>query len=178
METTPANETVTKKAPAKRAPARKTATKKATAKKATAKKVAAPKVVTTRVAAATAPVAAATAVASDQFGMMMLLARDIVDTSIGIPFVLQARLSDTPSFDLETFKSFVDDAVGRLGSAPSVDLDAIKAFLDEAKREGHSRVVAVQVTLEPVVSNAALLPVQLTELIETGRAKLRTLIAA
>ncbi len=207
--------TTAKKAAPKKTTAKKTTAKKATVKKATVKKASAkratPEQATVSTDAVRESIASATrgaddtikqytAVASDQLAELLELVRNIVDTSIGIPFVVQSRLSETatvPTVDLAAVKALVDDAKARLSATPSFDFDAVKSllddtksFLDEAKGEGHARVVAVQGRLEPVADSVskrfdeaaqkfeAQIPSQLSELLESGRARFRTLVAA
>ena len=79
---------------------------------------------------------------------------------------------------------------GRTSALDSVDLDAVRAFFGEAKDEGHARVDSLQGRVEPVVQDVTKrfdaaaekiedqLPSQLGELLESGRARLRSLYAA
>lgn len=203
--TTKARKATTKKTTAKKATAKKATAKKAAPRKATAKKAPARKVAAQRAASPVDTVREAMTsvahdaeetveqfgkVANDQFSEILDVARDIVDTSVGIPFVLQTRLPELRALEVDSFKSMLEDFKSRLNSTPSVDLDAVKAFLDEAKDEGHSRLAALQDRIEPVVENVgkrfeqaadnfeAQMPSQLGELIENGRHRLRTLIPA
>src|SRR5262245_44702340 len=123
-----------------------------------------------------------TAVAKDQFGDVVEALRGVVDISVGIPFVIQARVADSAnvtSVDLDAVKAFVAELKERAGEVPSVDLDAVKTFLDEAKVEGHARLISLQQRIEPVADKfEAQYGAQVNELIETSRTKLRSLFAA
>ena len=217
---TAAKKATVKKAPVKKATARKATAKKATGKKAPARKTAARKTAVKPVArkapAATAAGAATSAadvvreainsaaressdtfqqyksVAGDQTSELLDFVRGVVDITVGVPFVLQARIADTAAtsnLDVDTVKALLTDAKSRLSSAPSVDFDAVKSFIDAAKSEGHTRIVVAQHYIAPLAGNASerlgdaaelfeQLPGQLSELLESGRARIKSLIAA
>ena len=162
----------TKKTVAKKAAARKTTPRKAVTKKtvaqpaatarAAAKPTSAVDVVRDSIASAareaddTAKQYAA--VASEQLVDALEFVRGVVDISVGIPFVVQARVADgvaLPKLDTEIAKALLDDLKARLSAAPSVDFDAVRAFLDEARGEGHARIANVQSRVEPVVQDVS-----------------------
>ena len=133
------------------------------------------------------------AVANDQLAELRQLAREVVDISVGIPFVLSTRLADSataPSVDVESLKAMVEDVKARLTEMPSVDFDAVKSFIDEAKAVGHSRVTAFETqaaaaadTVGKRVDEAtsklgAQLPSQVVVAFANARAQLRSLYAA
>lgn len=133
-------------------------TKKSSAKKATTKKTAGAKTPTVKRAAVRDTITSAAkeadgtikqyaAVAGGQLVELRQLAREVVDISVGIPFVLGTRVADSapsPSVDADALKSFVEDVKARLAEVPSVDFDAVKSFVDEAKAVGHARVTAFE----------------------------------
>ena len=153
----------TRKTTAKKAAPRKAAAKKTVAKRSVAAPVAnQPSVDAVRDTIASVAreaddtVKQYTAVATEQFADALEFVRGVVDISVGIPFVVQARLADNaalPKLDAEAAKALLDDMKTRLGSMPSVDFDAVKAFLDEAKGEGHARISSVQSRIEPLVDS-------------------------
>jgi hypothetical protein len=199
----------TKSAPAKKAPAKKAVAKKAPAKKAVAKQAPARKPAVKQTAANSAADAVRGAinsaaresndtfqqyksVAGDQTSDLLDFVRSVVDITVGVPFVLQARLAETaaaPNLDVDTVKAMLTDAKARLSSAPSVDFDAVKSFIDTAKAEGHTRIVVAQHHIAPLAGNAGerlgdaaelfeQIPAQLGELLESSRARIKSLIAA
>lgn len=96
------------------------------------------------------------AVASEQLNDALEFVRGVVDISVGIPFVVQARVADNaalPKLDSEAAKALLDDIKARLSATPSIDFDAVKAFLDEAKGEGHARIAGVQRRVDPVIES-------------------------
>jgi hypothetical protein len=154
----------TRKTTARKAAPRKAAAKKTVARKTVAKRsVAAPVATQNSVDAVRDTIASVareaddtvkqyTAVATEQFADALEFVRGVVDISVGIPFVVQARIADNaalPKLDGEAAKALLDD----MGSVPSVDFDAVKAFLDEAKGEGHARIAGVQSRIEPLVDS-------------------------
>jgi hypothetical protein len=158
----------TRKTTARKAAPRKAAAKKTVARKTVAKpSVAAPAATQNSVDAVRDTIASVareaddtvkqyTAVATEQFADALEFVRGVVDISVGIPFVVQARIADNaalPKLDGEAAKALLDDMKARLGSVPSVDFDAVKAFLDEAKGEGHARIAGVQSRIEPLVDS-------------------------
>ena len=107
------------------------------------------------------------AVANDQLGELRQLAREVVDISVGIPFVLSTRLADSataPSVDVDALKALLEDVKARLAEAPSVDFDAVKSFIDEAKAVGHERVTALEVQASVAADKAGKRVAQLRKL--------------
>jgi hypothetical protein len=171
-KTTAAKPAAAKKSTATKATAKKTTAKKTTAAKRTsaarkspAKKITVvtqPTVASTSNASTTNAVretiASATkgaddtvkqyaAVATDQLVELRQLAREVVDMYVGIPFLLGSRFADsatTPTVDVDSLKSLVEDVRARLTEMPSVDFDAVKSFIDEAKAVGHARTTAFE----------------------------------
>jgi hypothetical protein len=202
-KTTVAKKTVARKAPAKKAAAKTTVAKKTVARKAPVTTTASNKAAST-VAAVRGSISSAArdadgtvkqyaAVANDQFADVAEFMRGIVDVSVGIPFVVQSRIAvkaTIPTVDIESVKALLDDVKARLAEAPSVDFDAVKSFIDEAKGEGHARVAAFQTRVEPLAGTVskrideattkfeAQLSAQMSDLVETSIARLRSLYAA
>ncbi len=155
-KTTAANTTTAKKTTGKTTAAKRTsAARKSPAKKVTI--VTQPTVATTTnavretIASATKgaddTVTQYAAVAADQLGELRQLAREVVDMYVGIPFLLGSRFADsatTPTVDVDSLKSLVEDVKARLTEMPSVDFDAVKSFIDEAKAVGHARTTAFE----------------------------------
>jgi hypothetical protein len=174
---TVAKKATTRKTSPRKTTARKTAARQTTARRAATKQtVAQPAATTTAAAKATSTVDAVrdsiasaareaddtvkqyAAVAGEQLTDALEFVRGVIDISVGIPFVVQARVADgaeLPKLDTEVAKALLDDVKARLSAAPSVDFDAVKAFLDEAKGEGHARIADVQSRVEPVVRDVS-----------------------
>ncbi len=145
--------------------ATKTATKPV-AKKPVAKKVAAVKPAVKPVAAAQAFVAEAVETVTGQADVAANFARDFARdfalTSIGMPFVVQKQIRQFPAVNLD-----------------SVNLDSVKAMLNDAKLTGAVRVAKFQGRIQPYTEKIeARLPDQFVKVIETGRQRVRDLIAA
>lgn len=205
-KTSPAKKTVAKKASARKPAAKKSAARTTSAKRTAAKPNITETVTGTVVGTADAVRGAVTvtaretndtiqqyvSIAGAQASDALDFLRSVADVTVGVPFAVQARLADsTPvtSVDLDTFKTLVSDAKARLSSAPSVDFDAVKAFLDTAKAEGHARIELAQHYVAPFATTAGerlgaatglveQIPAQLGDLVETGRARIKSLIPA
>ena len=133
-----------------------------TATKPVAKKVAAVKPAVKPVAAAQAFVAEAVETVTEQADVAANFARDFALTSIGMPFVVQKQIRQFPAVNLD-----------------SVNLDGVKAMLNDAKLTGAVRVAKFQGRIQPYTEKIeARLPDQFVKVIETGRQRVRDLIAA
>jgi hypothetical protein len=135
---TPAKKSPAKQTAAKQSPAKQTAAKRAVAKRAVAKRAVAKRAVAVRTVVAQPnvanPIAAAVPVAQaaaargrEQLDDAVVLAREIVTTSVGLPFVIQARLGGLSMFEM-----------------PRVDLAAVATLLDDAKAQGATKLAAIQ----------------------------------
>ncbi len=159
-----ATNTTAKKAAAK--PVAKKVATKPFAKQAAAKQAAA----TTPVAAAQAFVAEAVETVTEQADVAASFARDFALTSIGMPFVVQKQIRQFPSVNLDGIKAILTERP---------DFGGVKAILNDAKMTGTVRVAKFQGRIQPYTEKLeARLPDQLVKVIESGRHRVRNLIAA
>lgn len=153
-------------------PARKTASKPVA--KQTAAKPVAKQTTAQPVAAAQAFVADAVETVTDQAEAVTSFARDFALTSIGMPFVVQKQLRQFPSVNLDSVKSMLTERP---------DFAEMKSrfnvTLKDAKATGADRVAEFQGRVQPFAEKIeARLPDPLVKVIETGRDRVRNLIAA
>ena len=160
--------TTTKKTATKRTTARKPAAKKTAARKPVAKKAAAVKqpAVESMVSEVTDRVEDVADRMEDAFGTAVKFARDAAHTYIGMGFVVQDRLARR-DFDKMSYS----------------------AFLEDAKVKGHDRVTEIQDRIEPYAKRVteriepiterieSNLPKPVKEALETGRERVRELLA-
>jgi hypothetical protein len=89
------------------------------------------------------------------------LAREIVTTSVGLPFAIQARLAGLTMFEV-----------------PRVDLAAVATLLDDAKAEGATKLAAIQGRIDPIAATVQQRAGELTCLVVDSTKKLRDRVAA
>lgn len=141
-----------------------------TATKPVAKKVAAVKPAVKPVAAAQAFVAEAVETVTEQADVAANFARDFALTSIGMPFVVQKQIRQFPAVNLDSVKAMLTERP---------DFGGVKAMLNDAKLTGAVRVAKFQGRIQPYADKfESRLPDQFVKVIETGRQRVRNLIAA
>lgn len=92
----------------------------------------------------------------EQLDDVVELAREVVTTSIGLPFALQSRLGTMPKFELA----------------------AVASLLDDAKAQGATRVAALQELVDPVAATVQQRAGELACLVAERSKQLRDRIAA
>ena len=147
---------------------------KKTAAKPVAKKPVAQKTGAQPVAAAQAFVADAVETVTDQADAVTSFARDFALASVGMPFVMQKQFRQFPAVNLDSVKAMLTERP---------DFAEMKSrfnvTLKEAKAIGADRVAEFQGRVQPFAEKIeARLPDPLVKVIETGRNRVRHLIAA